>query len=254
MKLRPQLFALALAAYGCDDAPVQGSPDRPDLGAIDAAVRTLDATVDDSYLDAGDDSVDADTRDAAALPYARDVVSFHEGTSAGFGRSRLPDVVLGPPRGKGTSAGSLDVLSLGVGGEIVLDFGERIIVDGPGPDFVVFENAFWAGGSAAGVFAELGEVSVSDDLTTWQTFPCAQQPVTPGMFPGCAGWTPTLAYDPFAVIPLDPLRTGGDAFDLATLAVSSARYVRVHDLSKTGSGDNAGFDLDAIGIIHVGQR
>jgi len=52
--------------------------------------------------------------------------------------------VLGPPRGK-PGAGSLHVLSLGVGGEIVLGFGGSI-VDGDGPDFVVFENAFFIDG------------------------------------------------------------------------------------------------------------
>ena len=42
-------------------------------------------------------------------------MSFEPGGNAGFGQDQLPDVVLGPPMGKGTSRGSLDVLSLGVG-------------------------------------------------------------------------------------------------------------------------------------------
>jgi hypothetical protein len=217
--VRRALAILALATGGCDDG----------------AAREL---VD------GDD---------ASLPYARGVVDFRAGANAGFGVEDYPDVVLGPPSGKGVSAGGLDVLSLGVGGEIVLDFGPRTIVDGPGPDFIVFENSFWAGGSPAAVYAELGEVSVSDDLTTWRTFPCAPTPVSPGAFPGCAGWTPTLDYDPFAVVPLDPARTGGDAFDLATVSTPRARYVRVRDLAASGQGSSAGFDLDAIGIIHAGS-
>ncbi len=273
------ILAAAVLASGCDDAPVEGPPDFPDepdadvadggdAGApiapdrgLDASSQAMDASMldaslasqDASMLDANLVSQDAGPRDAAALPYARGVVSYQPGSNAGFGQDRYPDIVLGPPVGKGNGAGSLDVLSLGVGGEIVLDFGSRTIVDGPGPDFIVFENPFYAGGtSQANVFAELGEVSVSDDLTNWRTFPCSLQPTQPGVYPGCAGWTPTQVYDPFAVVPLDPAVTGGDAFDLLTVSATSARYVRVRDLATSGQGNTAGFDLDAIGIIHAG--
>jgi hypothetical protein len=243
------MLTLAFAGQGCDDAPVQGGP--PDGEGPDASASlTIDGGLDATFADAT--ATDATWVDAAALPYARGVQSFREGSSAGYGRSDYPGVVLGPPSGKGTNAGGLDVLSLGVGGEIVLDFGSRVIVDGPGPDFIVFENPFWAGGSAAAVFAELGEVSVSTDLTTWLTFPCSQQATLPGVYPGCAGWTPTLDFNPSIVDPLDPKKTGGDSFDLATVSAPSARYVRVRDLANSGQADSAGFDLDAIGIIHVG--
>src|SRR5215207_1336025 len=92
-------------------------------------------------------------------PYAESVQSFQPGEAAGYNEAKLPDIVLGPPRGKGNSAGSLDVLSLGVHGEIVLGFGAQVIVDGPGADLIVFENPFWPSGDASQVFAELGEVS-----------------------------------------------------------------------------------------------
>jgi hypothetical protein len=261
------LALLALLAYGCDDAPVQEAPELADDvdaavadGAVDAYVpslgATLDASIDASVLDGGyleEPDAALDPRDASALPYARGVQRYTAGSNAGYGQEGYPDVVLGPPSGKGTNAGGLDALSLGVGGEIVLDFGTRTIVDGPGPDFIVFENPFWAGGLPAAVFAELGEVSVSNDLTTWQTFPCSLQPTQPGTYPRCAGWTPTLEYDPFEVVPLDPARTGGDAFDLASVQATSARYVRVRDLATSGQGSSGGFDLDAVGIIHSGS-
>ncbi|HEY6876512.1 MAG TPA: hypothetical protein VI299_00785 [Polyangiales bacterium] len=255
MKTPSYVAVLALLAYGCDDPDVQAQPYVADAGdevgpAVSGSIDAgLDASQDVALNASGDASGDA--RDAAALPYAQQVVSFRAGSNAGYGRDKFPGVVLGPPSGEGTNAGALDVLSLGVGGEIVLDLGSRTIVDGPGPDFIVFENPFWPGGVRASVFAELGEVSVSEDLTTWQTFPCSTTPSAPGMYPGCAGWTPTLAYDPFAIVPLDPARTGGDAFDLATLSATRARYVRVRDLSTSGQGTSAGFDLDAVGIIHV---
>jgi len=142
------------------------------------------------------------------------------------------------------------VLSLGAGGHIVLGFGERVIADGPGADFVVFENAFWPGGDPSKVFAELGEVSVSDDAETWHAFPCDRAGDGSGNFPGCAGVTPALEYDASRLIPLDPAQSGGDAFDLAELGLPSARYVMIRDLETLqAAGNTGGFDLDAVGII-----
>jgi hypothetical protein len=265
------LVILALAANGCDDAPAQENPDvREDMDAagiddagdasppilVDAIIdaSSIDASTSDAALDGGYVAeVDSGplVGDAAALPYARSVVSFIPGSNAGFGQNMFPGVVLGPPMGKGNNAGGLDALSLGVGGQIILDFGTNNILDGSGPDFIVFENPFYAGGqSQAAVFAELAEVSVSHDQVNWQTFPCSVQPSEPGVYPGCAGWNPVQPYSPFTVVPLDPAVTGGDAFDLAAVSATSARYVRIRDLSAGGQGMTAGFDLDAVGIIH----
>lgn len=184
------------------------------------------------------------------LPYAKSVESFTPGAGAGYGEGDLPRVVLGPPRGKGLAAGGLDVLSLGAGGEIVLGFGEQPIEDQVGADFIVFENAFWPNGDAGMPYAELGEVSVSEDGETWSTFACDQRGSGPGLFSGCAGWSPTLNYDPVAVVPLDPSATGGDAFDLADLGISRARFVKIRDLSTLeGASPSAGFDLDAVGVV-----
>lgn len=184
--------------------------------------------------------------------YASSVESLELGEGAGYNEDALPDIVLGPPRGGGTLKGSLDVLSLGSGGEIVLGFGDHGVVDRPGPDLLVFENAFWPEGDASQVFAELGEVSVSEDGELWHDFPCDTDGDGDGHFPGCAGVTPTLVYDANEAVPLDPERTGGDAFDLADLGVARARFVRVRDLRTLGPAGNAsGFDLDAVGLIHA---
>ena len=186
-----------------------------------------------------------------SLPYVREIVSFEPGDGAGFGEDALPDVVLGPPDGRGELAGSLDVLSLGKGGSIVLAFGELVIADGEGADFVVFENAFWPGGDPSLVFAEPGAVSVSDDGSEWHAFACDADGDGQGRFEGCAGWTPALEFDASAAVPLDPAVTGGDAFDLADVGLSRARFVRVTDVSNAGAEPSAGFDLDAVGIVHV---
>jgi hypothetical protein len=204
----------------------------------------------------GDDAGGAGAAPAVVVTdgafYAASVESFSPGESGGYNADKLPDIVLGPPQGKGTDSGSLDVLSLGSGGEIVLGFGERGIADGPGPDFVVFENAFWPGGDASQVFAELGEVSVSEDGETWQTFACDTSGDGNASFPGCAGFTPTLVYDASKLVPLDPDKSGGDAFDLADLGVTRARFVKIRDLKTLPpGGTTSGFDLDAVCAIHV---
>lgn len=189
---------------------------------------------------------------ATTSVYASGVESFTPGTSAGYNQDKLPGIVLGPPVGKGNDAGSLDVVSLGAAGEIVLAFGDFGIVDGPGPDLIVFENAFWPSGDASAVFAELGEVSVSEDGETWETFPCDTEGDGEGNFPGCAGVTPTLVYDAEQLIPLAPALSGGDAFDLADLGLKRARFVKIRDLETLPpGGTSTGFDLDAVGVIHA---
>lgn len=177
-------------------------------------------------------------------PYASELVSFSAGPGAGFGQSRLPEVVLGPPVILSPAQGSTDVLSLGRGGEVVLGFSGRTVVDGPGADLIVFENAFFIGGDPSLVFAELGEVSVSMDGQTWAVFPCGADGE------GCAGQTPGQPHDATAPGPLDPSLTGGDAFDLAEVGLAEARWVRIRDLGTGGEAPSAGFDLDAVGAVH----
>lgn len=189
----------------------------------------------------------------SGLPYAMEVVEFAPGDGAGFGQEEMPEVVLGPPDGQGTTSASLDVLSLGDRGEIVVGFDGREIVDGDGADFVVFENPFWPGGDPDRVFAELGEVSVSADGETWHVFECDYDVDDPPPYPGCAGWTPTLDYDPEQVVPLDPETTGGDAFDLGDVGVDRARFVRIRDVWGVGEAPSRGFDLDAVGLIHFDE-
>ena len=173
-------------------------------------------------------------------------------TSSGPGKtpakSCFPKPILGPPKGGGCCQGSLDVVSLGNGGHVTVEFGSTEIVDGPGPDFIVFENAFDVGGDPEQPFAELASVAVSDDAKTWHEFPC-----TASSFPygSCAGWHPVFANpDENEIDPLDPAVAGGDAFDLADLGVAHARYVRITDRADT-VGVNGVFDLDAVGLVHA---
>ena len=204
---------------------------------------------------------------ATAGPFADRVVTMTVGPGGGGGSL---ENVLGPPRGGGAFEGSRDTFSLGLGGSIVLEFTDAI-VDGPGPDFTVFENAFLTRGIATGPpFAEPATVSVSADGEHFVAFPCAldQSPY----YPGCAGIYPVFANadDPAAPSPLEPSTTpiadlvgipidsftppagsGGDSFDLGAVGLPMARFVRIEasDL-RPGLEGLAGFDLDAVAALH----
>ncbi len=209
----------------------------------------------DGAPDATTSTSDAATIDAApAYPADRfitDVVSFTPGECAGFGAAKMPGVIEGPPVGAGDQMGSLDVVSFGKGGAMIVRFDG--IVDGPGPDFIVFENAFYAGGDPTKIAADLAQVGVSEDGETWHDFPC-----TPGSAPPfgtCAGWHPVYASPDNGISPFDPDHAGGDPYDLADLGLSTIRYVRIQDRATEGCPDGApsttaGFDLDAIAVIH----
>jgi hypothetical protein len=189
-----------------------------------------------------------------------------------------PGIVLGPPGNATPTTGSLTVLSLGHGGTITLEFTDNEIVDRPGPDFIVFENPFFCTAPPAtasdpwSVFAEPGFVEVSDDGVNFVRFPydaaalsqvttlCTDGAVIDALA-GMAGITPsftgnwTVPDDPAAFDPTAPggiSGHGGDAFDLATVGLTRARFVRIVDpnLAIGVPGSSEGFDLDAVIALH----
>lgn len=181
-------------------------------------------------------------------PFADRVVAFRAGEGAGFGQDRFPQVVLGAPIGGGATMGGLDVLSLGKGGEIVLEFTDIIAVDGPGPDVLVFENPFPG-------FEETARVAASEDGVTFQEWPCDPEDAAGG-FPGCAGVRPVLSSPDNGVPATDPAQAGGDAFDLAAVGLSRARFLRVRETQRGRAyGPPAGgFDLDAVAVVNGAPR
>ena len=206
-----------------------------------------------------------------ADPYIDAVVSWQVGTGGGGHEADLPGIVLGPPRGGGAFTGSLDVFSLGLGGQIVVEFRDNVVVDRPGPDFTIFENAFLQRGlTTLAPFAEPGTVSVSADGVTWKTFPCALD--QPPYYPGCAGVYPVFANadDPASPSPLvpstapiaslvgldidtfvPPAGSGGDSFDLASVGLDAIRFIRIDGGQMIfGLQELAGFDLDAVAGVH----
>lgn len=220
---------LSLAACGDEDGPVTPASDA--------------GTGQGSGTDAGSD---AGVRPADT--YADEVVEYVPGDGAGFGQDRFPDVVLGPPVGVGPDNGSLDVLSLGRGGSITLRFTDVAVIDGPGVDLLVFENAFALPGGST--YAETGRVEVSNDGVTWKAFPCAFTDAAAG-YPGCAGVHTVQANPANGVSATDPAVAGGDGFDLFTVGLSRARYVRITDTGANGyGGTSGGFDLDAVSVVN----
>jgi len=172
---------------------------------------------------------------------------------------RTPSLALGPATGN-----TADVVVLGNGGSITLTF-DHAIVDGPGADFAVFENAF------NDTFLEWAFVEVSSDGVHFTRFPSLYRG------PQAAG--------PFAMLGPDVqyglagrYRAGfGAPYDLATLRqhpdvqgrrlnLADVRFVRVLDIigdgrerdswgtpifdptPVTGSG---GFDLEAIAVLNA---
>jgi hypothetical protein len=182
-------------------------------------------------------------------------VDFVPGEGAGYGTAQYPDIVEGGPEGGGETSGSLDVLSLGAGGTLTFEFPGYVLCDGPGPDLLVFENAFYAAGDPTQVFAEPAFAGVGDDpggpFTEW---PCA---AAAPPYEGCAGVTPVLASSANGVDPTDPDAAGGDAFDLADLGRDELRYVRLRDAATAPpppGATTAGADIDAVVALHACPR
>lgn len=166
-------------------------------------------------------------------PWADRVVRFSPGPGAGFGADHLPEVVLGPPQGAGDTQGGLDVLSLGKEGTIELEFDDIEAIDGPGVDFLVFENGFTG-------FFEKGRASVSEDGLDWRELPC------------CAGEHSVYANPEQGVSATDPSVAGGDGFDLASVGLTHARFVRITDIgtNRFYAAPGGGFDLDAVAVVN----
>lgn len=158
------------------------------------------------------------------------------------------------------------IVSLGDGGTATLQF-DGVVFNGPGPDFAVFENSF------SDFFLELAFVEVSSDGVNFFRFPCSSLTDTTVEVDGFGSVDPTELYN-FA----GKYRGGyGAPFDLDELAgtagldVDAVTHIRLIDVVGTLDDQYAtydsdgrkindpfptpfasgGFDLDAIGVIHL---
>lgn len=174
------------------------------------------------------------------------------GQNSGQGPAFFPANIFGQPDPTASdsvpSTNPRQVCSIGLDGLIEVGFKNFIIVDGPGADFTVFENAFRVGKNR--VYMEPGVVEVSKDGIVWIAFPYDTT-----TYKGCAGLTPSSGSDPF-----DPEKSGGDIYDLATIGADSIRWIRITDITKSILSKPksplydptlTGFDLDAIVSRHA---
>ncbi len=192
-------------------------------------------------------------------PWADSVISFQPGTMTTFGQDSayFPMNILGATDTNATwttpCSDPAGVVSLGLGGEIILHFSDNTIYNGPGPDFTIFENAFQIqfGPRAGEIFAEPAVVSVSPDGINFYEFPWDSISLD-----GCAGITPTNG----AADPLNPDESGGDNFDLTSLGLDSISYIKLTDVSAIIRSDTShpffdytanGFDLDAVAGLYA---
>lgn len=228
------------ALAGCDGGVAGG-----DGGLADAAGACGDRLVDgvercDDGNATNGDGCSAGCMLEVAGALASEVVDAPGASGAGYGD---PARATNGVRGGGDRMQSVDVYSIGIaeGAWLVLGFGGLRVVDGPGDDLAVFENAFGYGDGLT--FMDPAVVEVSADGEAWIAFPHdylaederAYSPRSEDWV-GFAGVTPVFLHAEDD--PVDPFgdEAGGDRFDLAALPESAeaerirrdgARFVRI---------------------------
>ena len=171
------------------------------------------------------------------------------GQANGQGPEYYPDNIFGlPDTNAAESVGSAnpeEILSLGLNGKIIVGFKNYEIIDGPGPDFTIFENAF-INPINNKVFCEPAKIAVSSDGINFIEFPFDSLTLD-----GCAGTKPVYGKaDPF-----DSEQSGGNSFDLSDLGISKVTHIKITDITEMIINNPehdyydvtlSGFDLDAV--------
>ena len=198
----------------------------------------------------GSEAITSDSPQVVA--WANVVADYSPGTDVDA-EFQTPSNALGPSDPLGGDANAIpDTVSLGRGGQITLTF-DNPIRDGVGNDLAVFENSF------SDSFLELAFVEVSSNGLDYVRF--ANDSLTAAAVDAFGSLDPT-EIDGLA----GKVRGGfGVGFDLADVGLDQATHVRLIDIIGDGnttdtSGDpiydpfpttgSAGFDLDAVGVIH----
>ncbi|MCS6984020.1 MAG: LIC_13355 family lipoprotein [Leptospiraceae bacterium] len=150
-------------------------------------------------------------------------------------------------RGSGFLNGSLDVFSLdnssssgacgGASSHLILRWAGKKIINGSGPDFIVYENGFYIGENPTNRFMDLLIVEVSNDKTRW------------------CGFNPNYTHRPETIYSRDPQywqRFAGKTPVNYNQEDSTRNYSIAElfqDNDHNGEGDLGGgdlFDLDAL--------
>jgi len=184
-----------------------------------------------------------------------EVVEFNPGTGQNNGQDEeyFPENIFGFPSeiASATTPESTpdEILSLGLGGEIIVRIKGSTIKDGPGYDFVIYENAFNNPINGL-IYSEPAKVAVSQNGMDYFEFPYNEKDLS-----GCAGTKPTIGSENY-----DPDKYGGNKFDLADLGLKEIQYIKITDITEVIKNDPeheyydptlTGFDLDAVVGIYV---
>jgi hypothetical protein len=141
------------------------------------------------------------------------VVALTAGAGGGesYPPGRGPDAMLGEPDGV--------LWCLGWCGSVTLEMVDNRVVDGPGPDFLVFENAVVLGGV---LYTEAAVVEVSQDGEEWYSFPRDYDPE--------CGTGSDCYWNLAGVHEVGDLSDDyGDPFDLADVGLAWVRFFRLTD-------------------------
>lgn len=173
----------------------------------------------------------------------------------------LTDRISGPPAGGTALVPNADAATLGTlseGGEVRLDLLGIVLHDGPGPDFVVYENPMMTIADRAARAIDPARVEVSADGITFVPLEGSPDPAAiPTGFPTDAraygrntiGRSPVFANAENGMAP-GSAAAGGDLLDLAGTGLTEVRFLRILDYD----GDGRAADIDALAWIHWSQE
>lgn len=162
-------FALAAVLAGCSKGNPVSEPSKTPDPPKPPPVRTLDPTPPKPKTDPVPENqptqqFTTSQGQSVQLPLNHDpwtdaVVSFTDGMPTATSATN-PWGVVGKPdyRGKDDAEDEEAYRALGHGGTLVLEFIDNVLVDGPGPDLVIFE---------IGPAVEPTDVEISEDGQTW---------------------------------------------------------------------------------------
>lgn len=211
-------------------------------------------------------------RDEQIVQWAWKDVDYSPGEGSDLDAYKDPKKALGPASGIST-----DVLCLGNGGSVIVEF-EKAVADLPGPDICVFENGIevFANGKRL-LFAELAFVEVSSNGKDFVRFPnvCLDsskkgpfENVDPKSYHGLAGISKIgegLLFDLADLICTEEVARGDVDLD-------NIRFVKIIDIPGNADSESdfacfdsfgnlitdpykteqtAGFDLDGIGALNA---
>ena len=171
----------------------------------------------------------------------------------------------------GVPGGTMDVISLGDGGSATLTFTSPIM-NGPGPDFAVFENGLVNAQDTTICFLELAFVEVSSDGENFFRFPAVTKVQDTAQLNGFACMHACLIHNfagKYQVMYGTPFDLD-EVEDNALLDKNKVTHVRLVDVvgyidpeyaTQDSEGHivndpwptpfgSCGFDLDAVGVIH----